>query len=152
MKWIIGITIFTVLLAIYVTILRPMMRNTSWGQPFLDKIEPIERVLWLKSESILWARFKLLLGTVLTILLNTNLSPFEVFVPEKYRFIVAALPSVALALDGIIGEWLRRDTSKPLPFVSMRPDAPVTVQVAAAVAEESMKQVATDIKVSEAVV
>lgn len=151
MKWIIGLTVFTVLLAAYVVAIRPMMRKTEWGQNFLDTIEPVERVLWLKSETILWNRFKMLLGTVLYILLSTDLSPFMLFVPEKYRPYVAALPTIALALDGLIGEYLRRDTSKPLAVVAMRSDAPIEVQAAVAAAEANMKQASAEVTISEAV-
>lgn len=129
MKWVIGITAFTVLLAAYVVFLRPMMRKTVWGANFLDKIEPMERVLWWKSETILWARFKMAIGLLLTLLTQAgqiDIMPLLPFIPDEYegfvKFLWNMLP-LAITLIGWTDEKLRKDTTKPLEVVAMRTDA-----------------------------
>lgn len=150
MKTLIAITAVTVLVALYVTILRPWMRTTTWGEAFLAKIEPIEYTLYRKSESIFWARFKVLLGTVLTLIMTTDLTPVMGIIPEKYRVVAAAAPTIALMLDGVIGEWLRRDTTKPLDVVSLRTDAPEEAKAAAADADAVSKEAVEVIREAKA--
>lgn len=142
MKWILALAVFAALLAAYVAWLRPVMRKTPWGEAFLDWIEPVERRLWWKSETILWSRFKVLAGSALTVLVAIDWNSVAPIIPEKYRGIAMAMPTVFMAIDGLIGERLRRDTTKPLEIVAMRTDAPDDVKHAAAVA---------DVKTAEAV-
>ena len=151
MIWVIGGTALTVLMAVYVTVLRPLMRSTPWGQSFLSKIEPFERVFYWKSETILWSRFKTALGSLLSVLVLVDWNSLSPIIPEKYRPLLLMLPTLFVTIDGLIGEKMRRDTSKPLEVVAMRTDAPVEVQVAAAVAEENMKQVVAEVKAAEVV-
>lgn len=141
MKLLIALAVITAAIALYVVWLRPKMRKTRWGARFLDWIEPMERVLWWKSETILWARLKIALGIILSALAQAgtiNLTPFLPFVPEKYQGVANALIGflpMLISLDGTIGERLRRDTTKPLVIVAMRTDAPEEVKAAAADAE-----------------
>lgn len=97
---------------------------------FFAKIEPIEIILWEKSETILFARLKIIAGVLLTLLtqLGTiDLTPLMPLVPEKYQGIAQvafnALPMILTAL-GVIDERLRRDTGTPLEIVAL-PDAVV---------------------------
>lgn len=97
---------------------------------FFAKIEPIEIVLWKKSETILFARFKMLVGILLTTLTQAgqiDITPLMPLVPDEYepyvRLAFNMLPMVITAL-GAIDEYARRDVSKPLAIVAL-PDAVV---------------------------
>lgn len=137
----IALAVLTVLIALYVVWFRPWMRTTSWGAAFLDWIEPIERVLWRKSETILFARLKIVGGLLLTALTQLgaiDITPLMPFVPDQYEgfvlFVWNLLP-LTLTVMGWIDEKLRKDTTKPLEIVAMRTDAPEEVKIAAAEAE-----------------
>lgn len=151
MTLLIAIAVITVLLAIYVVWLRPLMRNTTWGKKWLSYIEPMERLLWWKSESLLWSRFKVFLGTTLTVLVGVDWNSVSPIFPEKYRPILVALPTIFVALDGLMGEPLRRDISKPLEIVAMRTDAPPEVKAAAAEVAKKSKEVVEAVKEAEAI-
>lgn len=151
MKWVIGITIFTVLLAAYVVAIRPMMQKTAWGQAFLAKIEPIERMLWWKSETILWARFKIAIGLLLTLLTQAgqiDIMPLMPFIPDQYegfiKFLWNMLP-LAITLIGWTDERLRKDTTKPLEVVAMRTDVPDEVKEKVAEAAAMAKAAVADV-------
>lgn len=143
MKLLIALTVITVLVALYVVWLRPRMRKTAWGAAFLDWIEPMERVLYWKSETVLWARFKQvmvsLFGLLAIIGQLPDLTPFIQFFPEEVRPFLLVIPGLALWLDNSIGVALRKDTTKPLEIVAMRTDAPEAVKAAAADAEAVTK-------------
>jgi hypothetical protein len=151
MKWFIGLTVVTVLIALYVTVVRPWMRQTVWGKWMLDKIEPFERTIFNNSESILWARFLAFLGSLLTLLVQIgqiDLSPIAPLLPEGWRWIPQAAPMV-LFVAGIIQERLRRDTTKPLEIVSMRTDAPLEVKIMAEEADVLNKKAAEVVAASD---
>lgn len=141
MKLLIGLTVIAVLVALYVVAGRPWMRTTGWGKSFLDWIEPMERVLWWKSETILWARLQMVSGLLLTALTQAgqiDITPLMPFVPDAYEpmlMFVWNLMPLTLTLMGWINEKLRKDTTKPLEIVAMRTDAPPEVKAAAAEAE-----------------
>lgn len=151
MTLLITIAVITVLLALYVVWLRPWMRNTTWGKNLLGYIEPMERLLWWKSESLLWSRFKVFLGTALTVLVGIDWNSVSPIFPEKYRPFLVALPTLFVALDGLMGEPLRRDISKPLEIVAMRTDAPAEVKAAAAEVAVKSAEVVEAVKEAEAV-
>jgi Na+/proline symporter len=134
MKWVILITAVVVLIALYVVVLRPRMQKTAWGAAVLAKIEPIERVLWWKSETILWARLKIVVGILLTLLTQAgsiDITPLMPFIPDQYegviKFLWNMLP-LTLTVIGWVDEQLRRDTTKPLEVVAMRTDVPEEVK------------------------
>lgn len=153
MTLLIIIAVVSVFFAMYVTWLRPWLRNEPWAQPFFEAIEPIE-MLWGKSETLLKARFKMVLGAILTTLAQIgaiDLSPLMPLVPEEYRGIVKfafnMLPAI-LIIGGWIDEKLRRDTTLPLEVVAM----PINAQpeVKAAVAEaKAASQIAAAVVVAE---
>lgn len=156
MKWLIGLTVVTVLIAVYVAWLRPLMRKTAWGAAFLDYIEPMERVLWWKSETILFARLKIVAGLLLTALTqmgSIDITPLMPFVPDEYegfvKFVWNMIP-LTLTVMGWVDEKLRKDTTKPLEIVAMRTDAPVEVKIAAAEADQANKIVVAAVEQSEA--
>lgn len=155
MKWLVLLAVVTVLIALYVVWLRPMMRKTSWGASFLDWIEPVERKLWWKSETIFFARAKMFIGLLLTALtqLGTiDITPLMPFVPDQYEGVVKvawnALPLI-ITVMGWVDEQLRKDTTKPLEIVAMRTDAPIEVKVAAAEADALNKQAAAVVAASD---
>lgn len=145
------LAVLSVALAIYVVWLRPYMKTTSWGKQFLDSIEPMERRLWWKSETMLWVRFKVLLGSALTVLVGVDWNSVSPLFPEKYRPLLLALPTIFIAIDGLMGEKMRRDTSKPLEIVAMRTDAPAEVKQAAAQVAVATAEVVETVKATEAV-
>lgn len=151
MKLLIALAFITVLIALYVVWLRPLMKTTTWGAAFLDKIEPMERSLWWNSETILWQRFKVLLGSVLTTLVVVDWNSVAPIIPEKYRPIMVALPTIFTALDGLIGEKLRKSTTKPLEIVAMRTDASVEAKAAAAQAATANAEAVATIEAAKAV-
>jgi len=155
MKWLIFFSVVMALIAFYVAWLRPHMQKTSWGQSFLDKIEPMERALWWKSETILWARAKIVVGLLSTALIQAgqiDIEPALPLVPEQYRsfvrFIWGVLP-LCITMMGFVDERLRKETTKPLEVVAMRTDAPVELKAAAAEAQVQMKAIVAEVKATE---
>ena len=119
---------------------REWLKSKPWAQGFFDFVEPIEITLFKKSETILFARLKIITGLVLTLLTQIgtiNLAPLIPFVPEKYQtwvnIGVNALPLV-LSLVGMIDEWLRNRTTKPIELVAV-PEATAPPEVKAAIAQ-----------------
>lgn len=146
------LAVVSVLLALWVVWLRPWLRDKPWAQSFFDAVEPIERILWWKSETLLWNRFKMLFGSVLTVLVGIDWNSVTPLIPEKYRTLVLALPTIFVAIDGLIGERLRRDTTKPLEIVAMRTDAPAEVKEAAEQAAVATAEVVETVKATEAAI
>lgn len=157
MKLLIALTALAVFVAFYVVWFRPWMRTTPWGAAFLDKIEPIERALWWKSETILWARLKIVSGLLLTALTQTqaiDITPLMPFVPDAYEGVVRIIWNMlplAITLMGWVDEKLRKDTTKPLEIVAMRTDAPVEVKLAAEEAALATAQAVETVKEAQAV-
>lgn len=142
MKIFLFIVLLFVLVTAYVVAGRPWLRKQPWAQGVFDKIEPIERVLYWNSETILFGRFIQFLGYLLTLLsfLGTlDLTPLMPFVPDKYEPMLKeawkALPLVVSLLGWTI-EKLRFDVTKPIEVVAMRTDAPPEVKEMAEVASE----------------
>jgi hypothetical protein len=138
MKILISLMIFVALVAVWVAWLRPVLRTKPWAQGFFAAIEPIEITLWRKSETILWARLKMVVGVVLTILTQTqaiDLSPIMPFVPDQYEPLVKMafnLMPLIITVVGWVDEQLRKDTTKPLVIVETPQDAPPAVAAAVA--------------------
>ena len=132
--FILFIVCLTLFVMLYVTWLRPRLKRSQRGQRILAAIEPFERIVYWNSESMLWNRFKAALGAVLTTLVAFDWSAVSPILPEKLRPFAMAAPTIFLAIDGLIGEKLRRNTTKPLEVVAMRTDAPAEAKAAAAIA------------------
>lgn len=152
MKLFIAITVVTVLFAAYVVWIRPWMRDKPWAQGFFAAIEPIEIALFKKSETLLKARAKMLLGLLLTLLTQIgtlDLTPLMPLVPDEWEPIVKVafnlLPMV-LTVGGWVDEKLRDDTSTPLAVVAMPMDAPpeVKAKVAEAAAANTTAVIAVE--------
>src|SRR6266576_5965272 len=72
---------------------RSWLKTKPWASGFFSAIEPWEIFLYKKSETILWARFKMLVGsllTILTVLGEIDLTPVMPLVPEQYQFWLTA--------------------------------------------------------------
>jgi hypothetical protein len=125
MKTLTVLAVITVLLLWYALHGREWLKTKSWAQGFFAWIEPIEIVLFKKSETILFARLKVVWGIVLTVLMqlsSANLTPLLPFVPEKHRGIAeAAINSLPLLLSllGAADEKQRNGTTKPIELVAV---------------------------------
>lgn len=151
MKLLSIIAIISVLFAIYVVWGRPWMRKAPWAAAFFAWIEPIEIALWWKSETVLKARAKMLLGLLLTFLTQTqtlDITPLMPLVPDAWeptvKVIWNMIPMI-LTLGGWVDEKLRKDTSQPLELVAL-PDA----TVAASPALQDIVAKAEEVKVEAA--
>lgn len=140
MTFLIILAIFSALLLWYAIQGREWLKTKPWAQDFFDLIEPVEIVLFKKSETILFGRLLTGLGAVLTFLTQLgeiNLAPIIPFVPEKYQFIVTfavnCLPLVISGLGAIV-ERLRNRTTKPIELVAV-PETTAPPEVKAAMAE-----------------
>jgi len=152
MKLLLVIAFVSVLFSAYVVWGRPWLRKAEWAKPFFTFIEPVEIALWWKSETVLKARAKMVLGVLLTFLAQIgtlDLTPIMPFVPDQYeptlRALFNLLPLI-LTVGGWVDEKLRKDTTKPLEVVAIPEAAPPEVKLAAVKAE-----IATEKAVAEAV-
>ena len=138
-----GVLAFVV---VWVLWARNELKRRPWAAGFFAAIEPIERWLWDKSETILWSRFLIIIGLLppifdqLKVLGEGGLLDV---IPEKYR----PWLSLSITLCGIVSEFLRRSTTKPLEIVSLpevqspKVTAAVTkVEVANAVAVRAIQE------------
>lgn len=129
------------LLVVYVLWLRKWLKAQPWTDGFFSLIDPIERVLFKKSETILFARLKQFSGVLLAFLTSIgtiDISPIMPFVPDQYEAMVRAafnLLPLILTVMGIIDEKLRNATTKPIEVVALPalvpPEVAHAVQVAA---------------------
>ncbi len=104
---------------------RAWLKSKRWAQPFFAWIEPIEIFLFRKSETILFARMKMLVGVTLTFLTSLgsiDLTPIMPFVPDKYAATVHAvfnlLPMI-ITIMGMADEKLRNSVTKPIELVAI---------------------------------
>jgi hypothetical protein len=141
MTFLIVLAVITGLLLWYALKGRAWLKSKPWAAGFFAWIEPAEILLFKKSETLLFARLKMLTGLLLTVLTQIgtiNLTPFMPFVPEKWQkyvdAAVNALPMV-ISLMGWADERLRNTTTKPIELVAV-PDkvAAGNTKVAEAVA------------------
>ena len=137
------LAIFVSLILWYAIIGRSWLKSKSWSAGFFVWIEPIEIRIFRKSETILFARLKILTGLVLTLLTQIgtiDLTPLMPFVPDKYETMVRAgfnlLPLIITAV-GWMDESLRNSTTKPLELVAV-PEAKLTPEAVEAIAVADM--------------
>jgi hypothetical protein len=125
MTILIVLSVITVLLLWYALKGRAWLKSKPWASGFFAWVEPIEIVLFKKSETILFARLKILSGLVLTVLTQVgtiDLTPFMPFVPDKYQgYVNAAVNALPLVISvmGWADERLRNTTSKPIELVAV---------------------------------
>jgi hypothetical protein len=148
MKTLIALAVITGLLLAYALKGREWLKSKSWAQPFFAWVEPIEILLFRKSETILFARLKMLTGVLLMILSQVgtiDLTPIMPFVPDQYepyiRAVFNLMPLIITAV-GWMDEKLRNTTTKPIELVAV-PDTGQTAEVKVAIAQaEDAKELA----------
>lgn len=125
MTILIVLAVLTGLLLWYALKGRAWLKSKPWAADFFAWIEPIEIVLFKKSETILFARIKILTGLLLTVLTQIgeiDLTPFMPFVPEAYQHYVNAAVNALPLIISVMGwadERLRNTTSKPIELVAV---------------------------------
>lgn len=125
MKILLPLAVVTALLLFYALYGREWLKSKPWAGGFFALVEPIEIVLFKKSETVLFGRLLQLLGAILTALTwlgSIDITPVLPLVPEKYAGIVQAVFSfMPLILNGLgaIVERLRNRTTKPLELVAV---------------------------------
>jgi hypothetical protein len=148
MKTLIVLAVITGLLLAYALKGREWLKSKSWAQPFFELVEPVEILLFRKSETILFARLKMLTGVLLMILSQIgtiDLTPLMPFVPDQWEPYVRAafnlMPLIITAV-GWMDESLRKTTTKPIELVAV-PDTGQTPEVKVAIAQaEDAKELA----------
>lgn len=144
MKILLVLAVITGVLLWYALQGREWLKSKPWAQGFFAWVEPIEILLFKKSETILFARLKIVVGAVLTLMTqigSIDLTPLMPFVPEKYQpyvnFAINLVP-LAISLMGYFDEKLRYTSTKPIELVEVAEknitpevaDAMVTADVA----------------------
>ena len=143
MKVLLPIAIIIAVLLVYVLWGRDWLKKQSLAQGFFAFVEPIELLLYKKSETILFARSLSALGAVLTVLTqlgSIDITPIMPLVPDQYEGAVRMawnmLPLLITGL-GVIVEKLRNSTTKPLELVAV-PEAKLTPEAVEAIAVADM--------------
>jgi hypothetical protein len=157
MKTLVVLAVITGLILWYALQGRDWLKTKPWAQGFFAFIEPVEIFLFRKSETILFARLKMLTGLLLMVLSQIgtiDLTPFMPFVPDQWEPYVRAvfnlLPLIITAV-GWMDESLRKSTTKPIELVAV-PDKVVaeTPKLAEAVAMANATKVEAVAAVAEA--
>lgn len=104
---------------------RAWLKTKSWAQGFFAWIEPIEIALYKKSETILFARLKIVTGLVLAALTNIgtiDLTPIMPFVPDKYAgwvHVAFNLLPLTISMVGWADQRLRNTTTLPIEITAV---------------------------------
>lgn len=144
----------TLFIAIWSGILRPWLRPKKSMQWFFANpiVEWIELNIYRKSESLAWSRWLMFLGPVLTTVGQfdpTMVQTIAQLFPEGgwWQRLASAAPMI-ITLAGLLGERLRRDTSKPLELVAVteeekKQEGPIkeAIETVKAVQEEAVQTV-----------
>lgn len=146
MKAVLVLLILTAIVVAYALYGRDWLKTKPWAQGFFAFIEPAEILLFKKSPTILVARFKQIAALSLAVLPyigGFDPTPYVAVIPEQHRWWVMLVPSVALAIDGMVGEKLRNKVRTPIEIVAA-PAAvsPETAAVVAAAADANLVAVA----------
>jgi hypothetical protein len=143
-------------LTVYALLIRPWLRKRGLAPWWFEAVDRIELTLFKKSETILFARLKVAVGILLSLLTDLSgmdLTPLMPFVPEEWmgtvQLAIKALP-LLLSLVGWADERLRYDTTKPIDVVAVSVDAPAEVQAAVAVVEATNAEAVATVKVAQA--
>lgn len=135
--WIVVFSIIA-LIVLYAVFGREWLKKKTWpwSVRFFHIVEPIEIALWKKSETILLARLKVLVGVLLSVL--TSLSAFDItplmpLVPERWQGAMTVafnLLPLTISFIGMIDEKMRYGTTMPVAMVAVPDNPPVEVAVA----------------------
>ncbi|PAY07195.1 hypothetical protein CK489_15460 [Bradyrhizobium sp. UFLA03-84] len=144
---------------LYALVLRPWLKKQSWAQRFFAWVDPIELVLFKKSETILVGRLLWLGGLVVTaydgaatFVTSLDLTPITtrffdwLNVPADMRGLSI---SAFVGIIGLLINRLRKTTTKPLELVAV-PDASLPPAAAQAVAQADAAKDAAVQAVAEA--
>lgn len=140
MIWV-ALGVVTALVLWYALWGRMWLKRQEWAKGFFAVVEPVEIFLWRKSETLLWARFLMLLGIIPPLLeqfdaLKPLLEVLAPYMPEEWQHYM----SLTFTVLGIIGEIQRRYTTKPLTLVEIPESKPMPIEVEVAMARaESAK-------------
>ncbi len=122
--------------AVYWFMIRPYLRAMPSLAETWERIDARERTLlnliWARLDgykTFLWSRFLILAGVLLPALQALEAVDLSQLVPAKYAPYIV----VALALIGMITEYLRRVTHKPL---ELAPPEPVRIEPVIAADDE----------------
>ena len=125
MKILLPIAVLVAVLLWYAVQGREWLKSKTWASGFFAVVEPVEIALFRKSETILFARLKMLSGialAALTMLGTIDLTPLMPFVPDQYEPIVRGafnLLPLILTVIGWLDERLRNTTTKPIELVAV---------------------------------
>lgn len=129
----------------------------QWAVRWFAFWEPWEILLWRKSRTLLFARFKMFIGTLLTFLTQTqsiDLTPMTMFVSEKWRpYVQFAIDTTPMAITvlGLMDEKLRWGTTEPVEMKAVREeDVPDHVRAAIIEADRARNAAVAKIKVAKA--
>jgi hypothetical protein len=158
MTWLFVLLPFALLILWYILSGREYLKKQAWAQGFFRAVEPIEIALFQKSETILagrliWATSAIVAAhdAVAAFAGTLNWTPVTnrllASVPEDLRGLIIAVIPFGL---GLLINWLRKRTTKPLEVVAV-PQSAITPAVAEkmAVAEEAKHEVVAAIKNAE---
>lgn len=158
MTWLLVFVPFGLFLLWYILTGREYLKKQAWAQGFFRAVEPIEIFLFQKSETILagrllWATSALVAAhdAVAAFASTLNWTPVTnrllSSVPEDLRGLVISVIPFGI---GLLINWLRKRTTKPLEVVAV-PQSAITPVVAEkmAVAEEAKHEVVAAIKQAE---
>lgn len=153
MKLIIAVVILASLFTGY-ALVRPWLKAQPWAAGFFAAVDRLEILLYKKSETILFARLKMLTGVILMLLtqLGTiDLTPLMPYIPEAHRslaqFFINLLP-LGVTIVGMMDERLRNTTTKPIELVALPENKPLPAEVetAVAVAEQAKAEAVAEVK------
>lgn len=146
MLWLWIIAGLTVFIAWYTSpIGREWLKQQPWAQVYYRSTfaERVEIWLFRKSDAILYQRFKLFLAAAWQFVLQVGAidpTPFLILIPQEYHTLVLAVPSLILAIDGLLGEIQRRWVTKPVALVELPETKPLPPDVAAVVAKAEVEK------------
>ena len=152
------LSLITALLLWYALQGRDWLKKKSWAAGFFARIEPAEILLFRKSQTILVGRMFWLGGGLVTLYdavavyaSSLDLTPITTRVlsgvPEDMRGLVV---SAIFGLIGLMINWLRQRTTKPLETVAVKDKVIAENPEVFAAADETKAAAVEVAKVSEA--
>jgi hypothetical protein len=143
-------------LMLYALVIRPLIRKTTWGAAFLDKIEAAEIALYKKSETMLVGRLVWVGGLLVSaydalaeFAKQLDLTPLTtrifdaLHIPPDLRGLTASAAVMGL---GFMIVKLRKDTTKPLALVAAPAALPSSTKAAIAQADAAKEQAVAAVK------
>lgn len=152
MNFLIWTLSLTSIVAVWVIIVRPMLRDKPWMQWFFANpvVEWIEIHFWRKSETILWARWLHLMGIIHSVAGYGGALDWSQFAGIAPEWAIPFLPAIPLILNMLatITEIQRIDTTKPLAIVELptvvSPSVAAVVETAELAKFEAVKEIKKD--------